>query len=148
VRGEHTVTINRPASIVFDLIADGSRNASWQPSVIEVTLRSGEGGVGTVWRRLVHGPGGKVADGDYVVTECVPPHLYAYAVTAGPIRGTAVYTLSELTPGETTVVLALTLTPRGAVRLLTGFLLRQLVDELDSLDRLKRVLDLPGARAT
>jgi uncharacterized protein YndB with AHSA1/START domain len=148
VRGEHTVTIDRPATVVFDLIADGSRSTSWQPSVIEVTLRSGDGGVGTVWRRLVHGPGGKVADADYVVTECVRPHVYAYEVTAGPVRGTAGYTLSELTPESTTVVLVLTLNPRGALRLLTGFLLRQLVDELDSLDRLKRVLEVPGPPTT
>jgi uncharacterized protein YndB with AHSA1/START domain len=145
VRGEHTVTIDRAAAVVYDVIADGSRNASWRPSVVEVSRRSGDGGPGTVWRQLVRGPGGKLADADYVVTDCLRPHLYAYEVTAGPVRGTAVYTLTELTAAVTTVVLALTLTPRGAVRLLTGFLLRQLVDELDNLERLKRVLEAPGA---
>ena len=40
------------------------------------------------------------------------------------------------------MTLAVTLTPRGALRLLTGFVLRQVVDELDSLERLRQVLSL------
>ncbi|MGH7722334.1 MAG: SRPBCC family protein [Candidatus Dormibacteria bacterium] len=140
MRGQHTVRIDRPAEVVFAHIADGSRNAGWRPGVIEVGLRAGDGGEGSVWRQLVHGPGGRPADADYVVTSAQPPHLYAYEVTAGPVRGGGVYTLTELRPGETTVCLALTLTPRGALRLLTGFVLRQLVEELDSLDRLRDLL--------
>jgi Polyketide cyclase / dehydrase and lipid transport len=143
VRGEHKVTIRRPTDVVFALIADGSRNASWRPWVIEVRLRSGDGGEGSEWRQLVHGPGGKPADADYVVTTCLRPHQYGYQVTSGPVRGSAVYTLTESTPGATTVSLALTLSPRGALRLLTGFVLRQMVDELDSLDRLREVLSQP-----
>ncbi|HEY8755134.1 MAG TPA: SRPBCC family protein [Candidatus Dormibacteraeota bacterium] len=143
MRGEHAVTIRRPADVVFALIADGSRNASWRPWVMEVRLHSGNGGEGSEWRQLVRGPGGKPADSDYVVTSCRPPHLYAYQVTSGPVRATAVYTLTEPDPGETTVSLVLTLSPRGALRLLTGFVLRQMVDELDSLERIGEVLSRP-----
>ena len=142
VHGEHTVTVNRPPEVVFSHIADGSLNAAWRPSVIEVALRSGDGGEGSVWHQVVRGPGGKLADADYVVTSCQRPRLYAYEVTAGPVRGTSVYTLTTSRPGETTVTLAVTLTPRGALRLLTGFVLRQVVDELDSLERLRQVLSL------
>jgi hypothetical protein len=145
VHGEHSVTIHRPADVVFDHIADGSRNAGWRPAVIEVGLRSGDGGEGSVWRQLVLGPGGKPADADYIVTACRRPSLYAYDVTAGPVRGTSTFTLIETTPGQTAVTLAVTLTPRGALRVLTGFVLRQLVDELDSLDRLRHLLAPPAA---
>jgi uncharacterized protein YndB with AHSA1/START domain len=144
VRGEHSVTIHRPADVVFAVIADGSRNAGWRPGVIEVHLRSGDGGVGSEWRQLVHGPGGKSADADYVVTAFRRPHLYGYQGTSGPVRAAAEYTLTEATPGETVVSLGLTLSPRGALRVLTGFVLRQMVDELDSLDRLRDLLSRPS----
>lgn len=140
MRGEHRVTIPHPADAVFALIADGSRNARWRPWVIEVRLRSGDGGEGSEWRQLVHGPGGRPADADYVVTSFRRPHLYGYEVRSGPVRANALYTLTEPAPGETTVSLALTLSPRGALRVLTGFVLRQMVDELDSLERLREVL--------
>jgi uncharacterized protein YndB with AHSA1/START domain len=143
VRGEHSVTIHRPADAVFAVIADGSRNASWRPAVIEVHLRSGDGGMGSEWRQLVHGPGGKLADADYVVTTFRYPHLYGYQVTSGPVRATGEYTLTESTAGETRVSFVLTLSPRGALRVLTGFVLRQMVDELDSLDRLRELVSRP-----
>jgi hypothetical protein len=144
VHGEHTVVVHRPAEVVFDHIADGSRNGGWRPWVIEVGRRSGDGGEGSVWRQLVHGPAGKVAEADYVVTAWRRPEFYAYTVTAGPVRGIAEYTLSEAAPARTTVTLAVTLLPRGALRLLTGFVLRQMVEELDSLERLCAVLAPPA----
>jgi hypothetical protein len=144
VHGEHTVVVHRPAEIVFDHIADGSRNSGWRPWVIEVGRSSGDGGEGSVWRQLVHGPGGKVADADYVVTAWRRPEFYAYTVTAGPVRGTGEYTLTETARARTTVTLAVTLSPRGAMRLLTGFVLRQMVEELDSLERLCAVLAPPA----
>ncbi len=147
MHGEHTVTIKRPAAAVFDHIADGTRNATWRASVIEVALRTGNGEEGTVWRQLVHGPGGKPADADYVVTKFHRPALYGFEVIAGPVRGTGLYTLADGADGadgETDVTVAITLTPRGAMRVLTGFVLRQLVDELDSLDRLRDLLSAPA----
>jgi hypothetical protein len=144
VHGEHKVVVHRPAEVVFDYIADGSRNSGWRPWVIEVGRSSGDGGEGSVWRQLVHGPAGKVAEADYVVTAWRRPEFYAYTVTAGPVRGTGEYTLVESAPARTTVTLAVTLLPRGAMRLLTGFVLRQMVEELDSLERLCAVLAPPA----
>lgn len=145
MRGEHSVTIPRPADVVFGVIADGSRNVGWRPGVIEVHLHSGDGGMGSEWRQLVHGPGGKPADADYLVTAFRRPHVYGYQGTSGPVRAAAEYTLTEAAPGETVVSLGLTLSPRGALRVLTGFVLRQMVDELDSLDRLRDLLSGPSA---
>jgi uncharacterized protein YndB with AHSA1/START domain len=143
VRGEHSVSIDRPAAVVFDYIADGTHNPSWRPSVLEVSVRSGDGREGTIWRQVVRGPAGKSADADYRVTRHEPPNVYGFEVIDGPVRGSGVYTLTDGDDGETVVTFELILKPRGAMRVLTGFVLRQLVEELDSLDRLR---DLFGRR--
>jgi Polyketide cyclase / dehydrase and lipid transport len=140
LRGEHSVTINRPAPVIFDVIADGTRNATWRQSVIDVSLHSGAGGVGTVWREVVHGPAGKAADADYRVTTHERPSAYGFEIIAGPVRGTGLYTLTAGDDGETVVRFDITLKPRGAMRLLTGFVLRRVVDEVENLDRLRDLL--------
>jgi hypothetical protein len=66
---------------------------------------------------------------------------YGIEIIAGPIRGTALYTLSPAGEGETTLTVEMILKPRGAMRVLTGFVLRQLVEELDSLDHLRDLLN-------
>jgi uncharacterized protein YndB with AHSA1/START domain len=141
VRGEYSVSINRPAAVVFDHIADGTKNATWRGTVVEVSLHSGSGGEGTVWRQVVRGPAGKTADADYRVTRYEPPAAYGFELIDGPVRGTALYTFTPGDDGETSVTLTMVLKPRGAMRVLTGFVTRQLVDELDSLDRLRDLLD-------
>ena len=141
MRGEYSVTINRSAHVVFGHICDGTRNATWRPAVIQTALQEGDGGAGSVWHQLVRGPGGKTADADYRVTRSEPPTSYEVEVIAGPIRGHTVYSLSEDEHGATTLHAAVTLTPRGAMRILTGFVLRQLVEELNGLDRLRDLLN-------
>ncbi len=148
MRGKHHVSVDRPAQLIFDLIADGARNQGWRPSVIEVWLLSGDGGEGTVWRQVVRGPAGKLADADYRVTTHEPPSAYGFEVIAGPVRGSGLYTLAPGEDGETVVSLEITLKPRSAMRLLTGFVLRQVVDELDNLERLRGLLEGTGADGT
>jgi uncharacterized protein YndB with AHSA1/START domain len=145
MHGEYAVTIRRPARVVFDHIADGSRNSTWRTTVIEVALHSGDGRVGTVWRQVVRGPAGKAVDADYRVTRHEPPSAYGFEIIVGPVRGEGLYTLTAVDERETLVTLELTLKPRGAMRILTGFVLRQLVDDLDGLDRLRDVLNAPSA---
>lgn len=145
MRGEHSVSIDRPAAQVFDVIADGHRNAAWRQAVIETSLHSGSGGLGTVWRQLVRGPAGKEADADYRVTMFEPSSAYGFEVIAGPVRGTGLYTLTPGDDDDTVVRLELTLTPRGAMRVLSGFVLRELVDQLDDLERLRALLGRASA---
>ncbi len=63
--------------------------------MVEVALHSGDGGEGSVWRQVVRGPAGKAADADYRVTRCEPPAAYGVEIIAGPMRGTALYTLAS-----------------------------------------------------
>jgi uncharacterized protein YndB with AHSA1/START domain len=140
VRGEHSVSIGRPAAVVFAAIVDGTRNPQWRPAVVETWLRSGDGGVGSVWRQVMRGPAERLADADYRVTRYEPNSSYGIEVIAGPVRGTAVYSLAPGDGADTTLTLEVVLKPRGLMRVVSGFVLRQLVDEMDSLDRLRAIL--------
>ena len=97
---------------------------------------------------MVRGPAGKAADADYRVTRSSHRSLTASRSSPGPCAAPALYTLTSHDDGETTVTLELVLRPRGAMRILTGFVLRQLVDELDSLDRLRDLLNTPSGNVT
>jgi uncharacterized protein YndB with AHSA1/START domain len=139
--GEYSVTIRRPVDDVFDHIADGARNVTWRGPVVEVALVAGNGTVGSVWHQLLRGFGGRVADADYRVTAFERPHRYAFELIAGPTLGGGEYTLTEVAPATTTVMVVLTLRPRGLVPGLTGLVRRHMATELDGLDRLRELLE-------
>jgi uncharacterized protein YndB with AHSA1/START domain len=139
--GKYSVTILRPVEDVFDHIADGARNDTWRGPVVEVTLIAGNGAVGSVWHQLVRGVGGRVAEADYRVTASDRPHRYAFELVAGATLGGGEYTLTEVAPAVTAVTLAVTLRPRGMLPGLTGLVRRQMANELDSLDRLRELLE-------
>jgi hypothetical protein len=139
--GKYSVTIRRPAGEVFDHIADGTRNDSWRGPVIEVALVAGSGAEGSVWHQLLHGVGNRVAEADYRVTVFERPNRYAFELVAGPTLGGGEYSLSESTPRVTRVTLELSLRPRGILPGLTGLVRRQMASELDSLDRLRTLLE-------
>jgi hypothetical protein len=71
--------------------------------------------------------------------------VYGFEVIAGPVRGTGLYTLTAGDDGETVVTFEITLKPRGAMRVLTGFVLRQVVDELENVDHLRDLLGRSSA---
>jgi uncharacterized protein YndB with AHSA1/START domain len=139
--GKYSVTIRRPVDDVFDHIADGARNATWRGPVVEVALVAGNGTEGSVWHQLQRGFGARVAEADYRVTAFERPHRYAFELIAGPTLGGGEYTLAEVAPATTTVTLVLTLRPHGLVPGLTGLVRRHMATELDSLDRLRELLE-------
>jgi hypothetical protein len=139
--GKYSVTIRRTAGDVFDHIADGARNASWRGPVVDVALVDGNGTEGSVWHQLLRGFSGRVAEADYRVTAYDRPRRYAFELIAGPTLGSADYTLAEIAPSTTRLSLALTLRPRGLLAGLTGLVRRQMATELDSLDRLRELLE-------
>lgn len=141
ISGKYSVTIRRPVEDVFDHIADGARNAAWRGPVVEVALVAGNGSEGSVWHQLLRGVGGRVAEADYRVTAFERPHRYAFELIAGPTLGGGEYTLTEVAPVTTTVMVVLTLRPRGLVPGLTGLVRRHMATELDGLDRLRELLE-------
>ena len=140
LHGKYAVTILRPATVVFDHIADGTRNAAWRGPVIEVAVLAGDGREGTVWHQMLRGSGGRVAEADYRVTVFERPQTFGFELIAGPVRGDGAYTLVEPVAGETTLTLALNLRPSGILPGLTGLARRQMATELDALDRLRNLL--------
>ena len=142
--GEHAVTIARPIAVVFEHIVDGTRNATWRGVAVEGTLRSGDGGAGSVWHQLVRGFGGRLTDVEYRVTVCEPPRRYGYELIAGPARGEGHYTLEAVSEAVTRVSVIVRMRARGLFGGWTGMIPRQVSSELDALDRLRVLLDQPS----
>ena len=141
--GRHAVAIARPVEVVFDHVADGSRNPAWRQAVSQATLLSGDGGAGTVWHQVVRGLTGRPLQVDYRVTVFDRPRRYAYEFVDGPVRGGCEYTFQADSAASTTVSLAVRLSGRGLFAGLTGAQPRQMAAELDALDQLRSALQAP-----
>jgi uncharacterized protein YndB with AHSA1/START domain len=141
LHAEHTVTINRPASDVFDYLADGTHNRDWRNGVIQIERVSPTDGEGARYRQVLAGPGGRRIDGDYRVTVFERPSRLEFLVTAGPARPAGAFELSE-TPGQGTQVrFALDLQPSGFMRLMTPMIAKQMRTEVAQLGTLKAILE-------
>ncbi|MDQ1679677.1 MAG: hypothetical protein QOI42_536 [Frankiaceae bacterium] len=139
----HTVTIARPMADVFAFLADGTRNPDWRKGVLVISRASGTGEVGTTYRQVLAGPGGRRIDGDYRITVTEPPRRLEFAVVAGPLRPTGSYVLHDV-PGGTRVTFTLSAEPTGVMKLLGPMIGKQMRAEVAQLDTLKAVLQLTG----
>src|SRR4051794_31620974 len=92
---ESSATIARPIAEVFAVLADGTKDPQWRRGILEIRRVGGDGGMGTTYRQVLSGPGGRRIDGDYRVTTYSPPYLYGFTVIAGPLRPTGTFALSE-----------------------------------------------------
>src|SRR5579863_8742077 len=89
---EESITINRPASAVFNFVLDGTKNPLWRPAVLDIERVPGKpSGVGAVYKQGLKGPGGRRIDGDYEIVECQPNTLIRFQVIKGPARPTGTY---------------------------------------------------------
>ena len=84
MHGDHTVTIRRPAAVVFEHLADGIAQQHVAPARGRGGAAQRRRGEGTVWRQVVRGPAGKAVDADYRVTRHEPPSAYGFEIIAGP----------------------------------------------------------------
>lgn len=140
VHAEYSVEIKRPASEVFDFLADETTMSQWRPGVLEVAHQSGSG-VGATYSQTLSGPGGRKIPGDYRITEYDKPRRFAFEVIAGPLRPTGLYEISEASAGTTTVRFTLNATPKGFMKLMGGMIKKQMTAEVASLENLKSVLE-------
>jgi carbon monoxide dehydrogenase subunit G len=88
----NSITISRPVTDVFSFLANAENDRQWRRGVIEITKTSGQG-VGTTYRQIVAGPGGRRIDADVEITEFVPDQRMAFKTTKGPVRPTGSYDL-------------------------------------------------------
>jgi uncharacterized protein YndB with AHSA1/START domain len=135
----NTVEINRPASEVFEFLADGTNDPRWRAGVTDVKLRSGSG-QGAVYEQGVKGPFGRRVPADYEVTSYEPHRRLAFRAIAGPVRPEGAFELDPAGAG-TRVTFTLRCTPRGLAKLMTPMVAKTMRSEVAQLDRLREVLE-------
>lgn len=137
---EHSVSVKRPVSEVFEFVADGENAMRWRPGVLDVARQSGEG-LGAIYRQGVKGPGGRRIAADYEVTAFEPDHQIAFRAIAGPVRPTGEYRFTS-EGGGTIVSLVLEATVTGWKRLVMGRVVQSTMEsEVRNLDTLKQILE-------
>jgi len=137
---ERTISIRRPADQVFRFLADGRTATQWRSGVIDVSKVSGDG-VGSVYRQVVRGPGGRAVEADYEITALEQDRRIAFKTIAGPVRPQGEFALEPM--GDATI-LTFTLEARlsGLKRLLLGGLVQSTMNaEMRALDQLQEVLE-------
>jgi uncharacterized protein YndB with AHSA1/START domain len=137
---ERTIAIRRPVDQVFRFLADGRTATQWRSSVIDVSRASGDG-VGSTYRQVVRGPGGRAVDADYEITALDPDRRIAFRTIAGPVRPVGDFTLEAM--GDATILtFALRAELSGWKRLVLGGLVQSSMDaEMAALDRLQELLE-------
>ena len=144
---QRSITINRPIADVFAFIADGENGPRWRSDKVEVTHESGEG-VGAIFRQTVPGPMGRRMKADYEVTAYEPPKRTEFKAIAGPVRPTGSYVLATTGEGKTKLTFSLDANLGLLKRLVMGRSVQKSMDtEMLALDKLKKVLEAPTARA-
>ena len=137
---ERTVTINRPASEIFDYVSDGTNAREWRPGVLDIAKVSGEG-VGATYKQGVAGPMGRRIAADYQITAFEPNSLLEFKAIAGPVRPRGGYRLEEM-DGKTSVTFWLRDDLSGWRRLVFGRSVQASMDaEMQALDKLKSILE-------
>lgn len=138
---ERTVTIDQPIEGVFDYLANGRNAPTWRSGVLDVERVSGNGGVGSVYRQGVRGPGGRRIAADYEITASEPPTRLAFKTIAGPVRPEGEFGLEAL-GAATIVTISLHAEVGGWKRLLmSGAVQSTMEAEMGALDRLKELLE-------
>ena len=107
--------------------------------MIEMT-RTGGQGVGTTYRQVVAGPGGRRIDADLEITEFVPDQRIAFRTTKGPVRPTGSYDL-QAQDGSTELTFRLTVKLSGLKTLMAPMVGKTMKGEVAALTQLKHVLE-------
>jgi carbon monoxide dehydrogenase subunit G len=134
-----TITIARPIGDVFAFLADAENDKKWRPGVVEIA-RTGGQGVGTTYRQVVSGPGGRRIDADVEITAFAPDQKIAFRTTNGPVRPTGSYELRTKDSG-TEVTFRLAAKLGGLQKLMSPMVSRTMKSEVGALVELKRVLE-------
>ena len=140
-KASRTITINKPASEVFEYLLTGENNKEWRPDVLTIKLKSGKPNtVGAEYLQQMKGPFGQKIQGDYKITELEKNKLIKFVVTAGPARPTGEYTFAS-EKNATKLTFTLSLEPKGFTKLLAPMIEKQMEKEMNNLDTLKEVLE-------
>jgi uncharacterized membrane protein len=138
---EESITINRPANIVFNFVLDGTNNPLWRPAVLDIERVPGKpSGAGAIFKQGLKGPGGRRIEGDYEIVECQPDELIRFQVIAGPARPTGMYRF-EAVGNATRVTFTLNLDAKGLTRLISPMIASTMKGEVATLSNMKAYLE-------
>ena len=140
--GTRTILIGAPVDKVFAFFTDPANDPKWRPAVLEIAVEDpGPVAVGTKIRQVVKGPGGRGVPADLQVTDLEPPTLYAFRVTAGPVRPTGQFRFSSKDE-KTSVTFSLQVQLSGLKKLIMSRTVQSSINgEMASLDTAKNVLE-------
>lgn len=138
-----SVTINKPANIVFDFLADGTNNPKWRPSVTEIQkITSGPIGLGTRFKQRMKGPLGRTIAGDYEITVYEPGQILGFKVIAGPARPEGRFIFGG-NAQNTSVLFDLQLPPKGFFQKLMDKTIQNTMDtEVQAITNIKTSLEV------
>jgi uncharacterized protein YndB with AHSA1/START domain len=139
-----TIEIRRAPAEVFAFLAAGENNRRWRSGVIDIHRKSGHGR-GAVYEQGVKGPFGRRVPADYEITAYEPDRLIGFRAIAGPVRPEGRYELTPLDGGGTRVMFSLRASLGGITRLMSPMVASTMRSEVAQLDRLRDVLEHPGA---
>ena len=137
----NSITINRSVPDVYQFLADGLNNPKWRPTVVEISLASGNRGtVGAVYKQALKGPFGSKVDGSYRIVEAIPNSRIKFKVITGPARPLGQFDV-EVANGGATVRFSLSFEPKGFMRLMNGVIQSTMNAEVRNLSGLKTLLE-------
>ena len=137
---ERTVAIHRPLYEVFAFVVDKDNDPRWRPGVAEISRLSGDGTEGTSYHQVMKGPGGRPIPADFEITRYEPGKRLAFRTTAGPVRPEGSFDFVEES-GVTRVTFRLDAPLAGTKKLLTPMVSKAMRGEVQSLERLKQLLE-------
>jgi uncharacterized membrane protein len=138
---EQTITINRPASVVYNFVLDGENSPKWRSSVKDIQRVPGKpAGVGAVYKQGLNGPGGRRLEGDYEIVEVKPNELIKFQVIAGPARPTGVYQFESM-GNSTKVTFTLDFKAKGLGIFMEPMINSSMKGEVAALTDLKKYLE-------
>lgn len=137
---ENTVSIRRPLHEVFAFVADKANDPRWRPGVAEISRESGDGTTGSKYHQVMKGPGGRPIPADFEITSYEAGKLLAFRATAGPVQPEGRFDFVE-DGGVTRVTFRLDAELQGMKKLLTPLVSSSMRGEVQSLERLKQLLE-------
>ena len=129
-----TVTVDRPAEVVFDYVSDFTTTTEWDPGTVRTVRVDGDGGVGTTYRNTSRFLG-RTTELTYVVKESSPHHRIGLRGENSTVVALDTMTLRQPRPGTTELTYRAEFTFKGGWRLLTPLLapaFRRLGDEAEA----------------
>jgi hypothetical protein len=129
-----TVTVARPAEIVFDYVSDFTTTTEWDPGTVNTVRLNGNGGVGTTYRNTSRFLG-RTTDLAYVVIERSPHRRIQLRGENATVVAMDTMTLRQPRSGATELTYRAEFTFKGAWRLLAPLLapaFRRLGDQAEA----------------